>query len=142
MEVRRSAQFHFLVRNFGRARCRADGLAGTIRGFDCARILPRNIETNSRDANNFTFTPLKEIGWLFLGIFGTMIPVLEFMEHSAGRLGLNSDLTFYWATGMLSALLDTRRRIWPSSRPLLGFMAWTSTNRRTLPGSSARIAAS
>ena len=35
-----------------------------------------------------------------------MIPVLEFMERSAGRLGLNSDLTFYWATGMLSALLD------------------------------------
>ncbi|TMP90544.1 MAG: sodium:proton antiporter [Verrucomicrobia bacterium] len=59
-----------------------------------------------RDANNFTFAPLKEVGWLFLGIFGTMIPVLEFMENSAGRLGLNSDLTFYWATGMLSALLD------------------------------------
>ena len=35
-----------------------------------------------------------------------MIPVLEFMEQSAGRLGLNSNLTFYWATGMLSALLD------------------------------------
>src|SRR5436853_6165127 len=35
-----------------------------------------------------------------------MIPVLEFMEQSAGRFGLNSDLTFYWATGMLSALLD------------------------------------
>src|SRR5437016_8069353 len=59
-----------------------------------------------RDANNFTFAPLKEVGWLFLGIFGTMIPVLEFMEHSAGRFGLNSDLTFYWATGILSALLD------------------------------------
>jgi len=63
---------------------------------------PRRI----REANNFTLAPVKEVGWLFLGIFGTMIPVLEFMEHSAGRLGLNSDLTFYWATGMLSALLD------------------------------------
>jgi Na+/H+ antiporter NhaD/arsenite permease-like protein len=59
-----------------------------------------------RDANNFTFAPLEEIGWLFLGIFGTMIPVLEFMEGSAGRLGLNSDLAFFWATGLLSALLD------------------------------------
>ena len=29
--------------------------------------------------------PLKEVGWLFLGIFGTMIPVLEFMEGSAGN---------------------------------------------------------
>jgi Na+/H+ antiporter NhaD/arsenite permease-like protein len=59
-----------------------------------------------REANNFTFTPLREVAWLFLGIFGTMIPVLEFMEGSAGRLGLNSDLTFFWATGLLSALLD------------------------------------
>lgn len=59
-----------------------------------------------REANNFTFAPLREVGWLFLGIFGTMIPVLEFMEGTAGRLGLNSDLTFFWATGLLSALLD------------------------------------
>jgi Na+/H+ antiporter NhaD/arsenite permease-like protein len=35
-----------------------------------------------------------------------MIPVLEFMEGTAGRLGLNSDLTFFWASGLLSALLD------------------------------------
>ena len=59
-----------------------------------------------REANNFTWAPLKEVGWLFLGIFGTMIPVLEFMERSAGKLGLDSDLTFFWASGFLSALLD------------------------------------
>jgi Na+/H+ antiporter NhaD/arsenite permease-like protein len=35
-----------------------------------------------------------------------MIPVLEHMERSAGELRPNSDLAFYWATGMLSALLD------------------------------------
>jgi Na+/H+ antiporter NhaD/arsenite permease-like protein len=59
-----------------------------------------------RDANDFTFAPLREIAWLFLGIFGTMIPVLQFMEQSAGRLGLDSDREFFWATGLLSALLD------------------------------------
>jgi len=59
-----------------------------------------------REANNFTFAPLKEVGWLFLGIFGTMIPVLEYMERSAGKLGLSSDLAFYWSTGLLSGLLD------------------------------------
>ncbi|MEP7015971.1 MAG: sodium:proton antiporter [Verrucomicrobiota bacterium] len=59
-----------------------------------------------RVVNNFTFAPLKEVGWLFLGIFGTMIPVLEYMEQSAGKLGLNSDLSFYWATGLLSGVLD------------------------------------
>jgi Na+/H+ antiporter NhaD/arsenite permease-like protein len=59
-----------------------------------------------RDADNFTFAPLKEVGWLFLGIFGTMIPVLEFMERSSQELGLTSKAAFYWATGLLSALLD------------------------------------
>jgi Na+/H+ antiporter NhaD/arsenite permease-like protein len=59
-----------------------------------------------RAANDFTFAPLREVGWLFLGIFGTMIPVLEFMEGTAGGLGLSSDLAFFWATGLLSALLD------------------------------------
>src|SRR5262249_32445413 len=59
-----------------------------------------------REANDFTFAPLREVGWLFLGIFGTMIPVLELMEGAAGGLGLNSHLAFFWATGLLSALLD------------------------------------
>ncbi len=59
-----------------------------------------------REANDFSFAPLKEIAWLFLGIFGTMIPVLEFMEHSAGKLRLDSAAAFYWGTGLLSALLD------------------------------------
>src|SRR5882762_9129653 len=59
-----------------------------------------------REANNFTLAPLKEIGWLFLGIFGTMIPVLEYMEQSADKLGLASEKAFFWATGFLSALLD------------------------------------
>lgn len=59
-----------------------------------------------RDANSFSFVPLKEIGWLFLGIFGTMIPILDYMEHSAGKLGLRSEAAFYWGTGLLSALLD------------------------------------
>src|SRR6266508_4935029 len=59
-----------------------------------------------REANNFTLAPLKEVGWLFLGIFGTMIPVLQYMEGSAEKLGLTSQTAFFWATGLLSALLD------------------------------------
>jgi len=59
-----------------------------------------------RTANEFTFAPLIEIAWLFLGIFGTMIPILAFMEHSAGELGLRSASAFYWAAGLFSALLD------------------------------------
>jgi Na+/H+ antiporter NhaD/arsenite permease-like protein len=59
-----------------------------------------------READNFSFAPLKEVGWLFLGIFGTMVPVLEFMKSSAETMGLTSERAFYWAAGLLSALLD------------------------------------
>jgi len=59
-----------------------------------------------REANDFSFRPLKEVAWLFLGIFGTMIPVLVFMEQSASELGMRGEFAFYWATGLLSALLD------------------------------------
>jgi len=63
---------------------------------------PRRIH----QANNFSFAPIKEVGWLFLGIFGTMIPVLDYMELHAANLGLRTDFQFYWATGVLSGLLD------------------------------------
>lgn len=56
--------------------------------------------------NEFTFTPMKEIAWIFLGIFGTMIPVLDFMERHAADLGLRSDAQLFWTTGILSAVLD------------------------------------
>lgn len=59
-----------------------------------------------RRLNEFTFAPLKEIAWIFLGIFGTMIPVLDYMQRHAGELGLRSDAQFYWTTGLLSAVLD------------------------------------
>jgi Na+/H+ antiporter NhaD/arsenite permease-like protein len=56
--------------------------------------------------NQFTFAPIKEVGWLFLGIFGTIVPVLDYMEMHARELGLHSDLQFYWFTGLLSGILD------------------------------------
>jgi Na+/H+ antiporter NhaD/arsenite permease-like protein len=59
-----------------------------------------------RRLNEFTFTPLKEIAWIFLGIFGTMIPVLDYMERHARGLRLHSELQFFWITGTLSAVLD------------------------------------
>src|ERR1700686_2168765 len=77
-----------------------------------------------RDANNFTFAPLKEVGWLFLGVFGTMIPVLEYMERSAGKLGLNSDASFYWASGLLSGLLDNAPTYLAFFAAALGLHGW------------------
>lgn len=59
--------------------------------------------------NDFTFAPIKEVAWLFLGIFATMAPALDYLEHYApqlaGSLGMGP-LHFYYLTGALSSFLD------------------------------------
>ncbi len=57
-------------------------------------------------ANQFQFGPLEEVGWLFIGIFLTMIPVLDYLEAHAAGLGIGSDQKFFWSTGALSGVLD------------------------------------
>ena len=56
--------------------------------------------------NHFSFAPIREVGWIFLGIFATMKPMLDAMELHAGELGLHSDAQFYWYSGVLSGFLD------------------------------------
>ncbi len=58
-------------------------------------------------ANEFDFEPIKEVAFLFIGIFATMIPALQLIAHEANVLGneLNAGV-FYWATGLLSGFLD------------------------------------
>ncbi|WP_228350380.1 sodium:proton antiporter [Rhodocaloribacter litoris] len=67
-------------------------------------------KTADREAlakNEFNFEPIREVGWLFLGIFATMQPALEliseFAQHHAEDLTVGM---FYWGTGMLSGILD------------------------------------
>jgi len=59
-----------------------------------------------RLANKFDFRPIREVAWLFLGIFTTMVPALEYLERNTGRLGLDSEMKFFWFTGLLSGALD------------------------------------
>ena len=58
------------------------------------------------DANDFDFAPIKEVAWLFAGIFLTMPPALEILGVHAGALGLRTPLQFFWWTGALSGVLD------------------------------------
>lgn len=57
-------------------------------------------------ANHFNFHPIKEVAWLFAGIFATMVPALEYLEHNSAQFGVDSPMKFYWFTGMLSSVLD------------------------------------
>ena len=60
-------------------------------------------------SNDFNFEPIREVAFIFIGIFGTMMPALELVgnfaqsEEGAALIGHN---TLYWGTGTLSAFLD------------------------------------
>jgi Na+/H+ antiporter NhaD/arsenite permease-like protein len=60
------------------------------------------------EANHFNFHPIREVAILFLGIFATMMPALDWLGGNAGKwLGENPTAGFfYWGTGTLSSVLD------------------------------------
>lgn len=59
-----------------------------------------------RTANKFTWTPIIEVAFLFLGIFITMVPALLWLRENSASLGIDSVAMFYYATGSLSSFLD------------------------------------
>lgn len=60
----------------------------------------------TRVSNNFTWEPIKEVAYLFFGIFITMVPCLLYLELNAKNLGVVSENQFYYYTGLLSSFLD------------------------------------
>lgn len=58
------------------------------------------------DSNHFHFHPVKEVAWLFFGIFGTMVPALDYLQVHADQLGIGKPVEFYAMTGLLSSCLD------------------------------------
>lgn len=67
----------------------------------------KNADQEALKANEFDFEPIKEVAYLFVGIFATMIPALQLIAHEANMLGKElSQGVFYWSTGALSSVLD------------------------------------
>jgi len=59
--------------------------------------------------NEFSFEPIREVAFIFVGIFGTMMPALELVGGFAASpegSKLITHNTLYWGTGMLSGFLD------------------------------------
>jgi len=65
-----------------------------------------------REENAFTWAPIVEVAWLFIGIFVTMIPCLLILKAGAnGALAflinaVRQPAHYFWASGSLSAFLD------------------------------------
>ncbi|WP_297336690.1 sodium:proton antiporter [Algoriphagus sp.] len=59
--------------------------------------------------NEFNFEPIREVAFIFVGIFGTMMPALELVGNFAKSpegAALITHNTLYWGTGILSGFLD------------------------------------
>jgi Na+/H+ antiporter NhaD/arsenite permease-like protein len=65
-----------------------------------------------REANDYSWEPIKEVAILFAAIFATILPVLAILK--AGERGalapvlasVHTPAQFFWTTGLLSSLLD------------------------------------
>ena len=56
--------------------------------------------------NHFSFGPIKEVALLFVGIFGTMLPALDYLSLHGQEFGFIRPLHYYFASGALSSVLD------------------------------------
>ncbi len=65
-----------------------------------------------REKNEFTWFPIKEVAYLFAGIFMTIIPALKILQAgSDGALAglvevVKEPVHYFWVTGILSSFLD------------------------------------
>jgi len=69
----------------------------------------RLADKRALQGNDFTFEPIREVAFIFIGIFGTMMPALELVETFASSpkgMGMINHNTLYWGTGILSGFLD------------------------------------
>jgi Na+/H+ antiporter NhaD/arsenite permease-like protein len=63
-------------------------------------------EPRIRHANHFSFHPILEVAAIFAGIFATMLPALGLLRAHGSALGVREPWQFFWATGLLSSVLD------------------------------------
>ncbi|HUJ44390.1 MAG TPA: sodium:proton antiporter [Opitutaceae bacterium] len=66
------------------------------------RLTPKVVH----EENHFTFGPIKEVAFLFIGIFLTMMPALGYLDRHGKEFGFNQPDQYYFASGSLSSVLD------------------------------------
>jgi len=75
--------------------------------FTVAFVAYKTADKDAMKGNEFNFLPIREVAFLFIGIFATMIPVLELIGAYASVNARGLSVTHcYWLTGALSGVLD------------------------------------
>ena len=75
--------------------------------FSMCYLAYKYCDQDALHKNDFTFEPIREVGWLFLGIFACMVPALKLISVAAeSNPDALSETIIYWGTGSLSSVLD------------------------------------
>jgi Na+/H+ antiporter NhaD/arsenite permease-like protein len=85
-------------------------LCMAIAAFASLAITPQRVHVENR----FNYAPIREVALLFVGIFATMLPALNYLYHSGqqhrdaggGTRLLNTPGQYYFVCGGLSSVLD------------------------------------
>jgi len=70
--------------------------------FASYRLTPKVVHVE----NHFSFAPIKEVAFLFVGIFATMLPALDYLEAHGQEFRFSKPAHYYYASGALSSVLD------------------------------------
>jgi len=77
-----------------------------VAAFGSLATTPRRVHGE----NSFNYAPIKEVAFLFIGIFATMVPALNYLNKHASDEAFQKYLAtpgqFFFASGSLSAVLD------------------------------------
>ena len=74
-----------------------------------AYLCYKTANKHAMQSNEFSFEPIKEVAYLFFGIFLCMVPALQLLEHTMQTAGADIHLTpalIYFGSGIFSSVLD------------------------------------
>jgi Na+/H+ antiporter NhaD/arsenite permease-like protein len=106
---------------------------GSLLMFAAGAVSYFTTQKDIHEANDFNFHPVQEVGWLFIGIFMTMLPALDLLQ-SGTLLDASSPLATYFTSGLLSAFLD-------NAPTYLAFLAAGMGSQHLHVGDPAHVAA-
>ncbi|MEP6652043.1 MAG: sodium:proton antiporter [Myxococcales bacterium] len=58
------------------------------------------------ERNRYSWAPIIEVAVIFVGVFLTMVPALSYLAERGASLGIVRPVQFFWASGVLSSVLD------------------------------------
>ncbi len=101
----------YLVGRFGAQISSNEDVVAAVQILGMSAMVVLSMKTTSkatREANRFGWGPILEVAAVFFGIFITMIPAMRLLaaKGQSGELALTESWQYFWATGLLSSVLD------------------------------------